>query len=105
MRIYTDEKFEKGNRAIAKYQGISFVPKYHKSWNDLMPVLCRILKDKYHLLLSDGVASIYPDLDMNSFIVHDHARNPLVNVWILVAEYCIKLRRRKSKRSLSKISG
>ena len=87
-----------GNNAISKYMKTRDI-KYHLSWDSLMPVVCKILKDnKYHLLMSTGVVSIYPNLNMDEFVAHDHSKSYLKNVWLVVVEYCMQLNKKKNKR-------
>lgn len=87
------------NKSIAKYNRLKYddTLKYHKSWELLMPVVCKILKEnKYHILISTQVVSIYPDLKMDRFVAHDHSKSFLKNVWLVVAEYCMN--RKKNKK-------
>lgn len=96
----TNEQIIECNKSIARYHGLRYddTLRYHKSWELLMPVVCKILKEnKYHILISTQVVSIYPDLKMNRFIAHDHSKSFLKNVWLVVAEYCMNLKKNKKK--------
>lgn len=91
-------KIIEANKAIAKYHRLKYDDTllYHKSWELLMPVVCKILKEnKYHILISTQVVSIYPNLKMDSFVAHDHSVSFIKNIWLVVAEYCLGLIKKK----------